>query len=330
MRAILARVTVRFPPAPTPEAFRALSREDPRIAAGAGALCRELALGPPALFAAGSLPVYAAGDAHVLKLFPPCFAQERDNEARVLSRVHGRLPLATPGVVARGEADGWRWLVMERIAGTPLDRVWPSLAAAERVRLAREVGRFLRALHALDAGDAAGASAAREGWRRFLAAQEARCVDRQRARGLAPAWLEQIPSFLAATPLAPPERPVLLHTEIMPAHLLAVPGAAGWALTGVVDFEPSMTGAAEYELASVGVFLTCGGGAALRALLRAYGCADADLGPALQRRLLAYTLLHRYSNLRWYLERLPPPRGVATLEALAARWFAVGDEPELA
>jgi hygromycin-B 7''-O-kinase len=40
---------------------------------------------------------------------------------------------------------------------------------------------------------------------------------------------------------------------------------------------------------------------------------------------MAYALLHRYSNLRWYLERLPSP-GVTSLDALAMRWWSLDDQ----
>jgi hygromycin-B 7''-O-kinase len=320
-------VATHFPRAGTAQEFKELSRSDPRVAAGAGALCRELGLGGAKLFEAGSLPVFAAGDAHVMKLYPPCFAHECGHEQSVLSKLHGALPLATPRVVTSGEVDGWRYVVMERIPGTPLDDVWPSLSPSERVRLAGELGRFLRALHAVDAGDMTDAHV---DWPRFIREQAEHCVDLQRRHSLAPRWLEQIPSFLAGSDLPPVKRPVLLHTEIMRAHVFAVRDAAGWSLSGVIDFEPAMVGAPEYEFASVGVFLTCGSGPALRALLLAYGHGESDLGLPLQRRLLAYTLLHRYSNLRWYLELMPPSDGISTLDALAARWWAVGDEPEIA
>lgn len=99
--------------------------------------------------------------------------------------------------------------------------------------------------------------------------------------------------------------------------------------SGIIDFEPAMPGAPEYEFASVGVFLTRGSGPALRALLLAHGYRESDFDLALQRRLMAYLLLHRYSNLRSWLERLPVPRDVTTLDAVAARWYALGDEPEI-
>jgi hygromycin-B 7''-O-kinase len=326
-RGILPGVATRFPRAVTAQELGALPRDDPRLAAAAGALCRALGLGDAKLFAAGSLPVFAAGDAHVVKLYPPFLAHECERERSVLSKLNGALPVATPQVAASGEVDGWRYLVMERIPGEPLDGLWPSLTPSERVRLAGELGRFLRALHAVETRDLADA---RVDWPRFVREQKERCVEAQRRKSLAPRWLEQIPAFLASTELAPVGPPVLLHTEIMRAHVFAVRQGTGWSLSGVVDFEPAMVGAAEYEFASGGVFLTRGSGPALRALLLAYGYGERDLGPLLQRRLLAYTLLHRYSNLRWYLELLPTGDAISTLDALAARWWALGDEPEIA
>ena len=55
-----------------------------------------------------------------------------------------------------------------------------------------------------------------------------------------------------------------------------------------------------------------------------YGHPPSDTGPAFARRLLAYALLHRYSNLPWYLKRIPPPANAITLDALADAWFSCG------
>jgi hygromycin-B 7''-O-kinase len=61
----------------------------------------------------------------------------------------------------------------------------------------------------------------------------------------------------------------------------------------------------------------------LRRLLLAYGSRERELDLGLQRRFMAYALMHRYSNPAWYLERVPPGEGDHTLDDLAARWFAV-------
>src|SRR6266540_6223054 len=87
---------------------------------------------------------------------------------------------------------------------------------------------------------------------------EAGCVDHQRAAGLHGAWLEQIPAFLDSATLDPVPRPVLLHTEVMREHLLVTPHPDGWSLSGLLDFEPAMRGAREYEFAAVGLFVSRG------------------------------------------------------------------------
>lgn len=314
-------MTVRFPAPGASDDLRAL-RTDPRVREAADALWRALGIGPPGvvLFEAGSLPVFAAGREHVLKLYPPRHAEEAEHERSVLELIYGTLPVATPGPVAHGDVDGWRYLVMDRVRGTPLDRVWSSLSPANQIDLAAQAGRLLAALHTIDTRDV---SVPRPHWPAFVREQTNRCVDVQRGFGTPPWCLERIPEFLetAALPVAAP--PVFLHTEIMGAHVLAEPGPSGWSLTGLIDFEPSMVGAAEYEFAAVGLFLTCGNALALHALLRAYGWPDSALGLPLQRRFLAYAILHRYSNLRRYLENRPPPEGITTLDGLAAWWWAL-------
>jgi hygromycin-B 7''-O-kinase len=111
---------------------------------------------------------------------------------------------------------------------------------------------------------------------------------------------------------------VLLHTEVMREHLLVERRNGAWRISGLFDFEPAMIGAPEYELAAVGIFLTCAEPGLLGALLDAYG---GEVDDELPFRVMAYALLHRYSNLRWYLERLPVVDEAGDLESLARRWF---------
>ena len=104
-------------------------------------------------------------------------------------------------------------------------------------------------------------------------------------------------------------------------HVLVTRDGEEWTNTGLFDYEPAMLGAPEYEFASVGVFLAEGNAALFRATLLGYGYTQAELSSELQRRILAYLLLHRYSNMNWYLERIPP-KTATTLDELAAEWFA--------
>jgi hypothetical protein len=83
-----------------------------------------------------------------------------------------------------------------------------------------------------------------------------------------------------------------------------------------------MHGAREYEFTSLGPFVSCGDTDFLRRTLTSYGYRPDGLDEALQRRLLTYALLHRYSSLDWYLTRLPAPKK-PTVDALATCWWAL-------
>lgn len=272
---------------------------------------------PRRRYDSGSLPVYALGDQHVLKLFPPHEHEHAHVEARVLAALDGALPVPTPRLVAAGEDDGWPYLLMSQLHGQRLVDAWPTLTAAERDRVADTLGAAIAALHAVNTAPLADLP---PDWDTFFAAQAASAVERQARRGLTAHWLDQLPAFIAHWLPPPAPRRVLLHTEIMREHLLVDRTQGDLRLSGLFDFEPAMLGAPEYEFASVGLFVACGDARVLVRVLRAYGYPAHALDEALSCRFMAYALLHRYSNLPWYLKRLPPG-GATTIEQLAARWW---------
>lgn len=305
-----------LPAVDTDEQWDAAARDEAVVRPAAEELAGRLGLAgqPLRRYREGSFPVYAVGDRHVLKLYPGIHATAGVVEARVLEHLQGRLPVATPGFHAEGEyPDGWRYVLMSQLPGEGLAWAWPRIPEKDRNRLADEVGELLAALHALDAeplGDVLGP----EAWGAFLDRQRATSAERQRECGLGGAWLEQIPEFLRSVPLDGARDRVLLHTEVMREHLLTEPGR--WALTGLFDFEPAMIGDRAYDFVAVGIFVSRGDPRLLGRIMTAYGRAFAA------RELLAYTLLHVYSDLPWYLRLLSPPPE-ATLDSLAQTWFGV-------
>jgi hygromycin-B 7''-O-kinase len=243
---------VVLPSAVTEEAFAAISRDEAALRPGVERLCRQLGVDTSRLarFAAGSRPVYAAGDL-VLKLFPPVAEWPgRRVEAGVLAAVQGGLPIPAPRVHAAGEHDGWGYVLMSRLPGIPLDTVWDQVPTRDRDRLADQLGETIAALHQVPPPHVDNWWPA--DWPAFVARQRAQCVTEQRALGLPAAWTDQIPGFLDAVAL-PSGPPVLLHTEVMRQHLLAAQGQGGaWRLSGLIDFEPAMRGEHEYEFVAVG------------------------------------------------------------------------------
>ncbi len=277
---------------------------------------RELSLGVGVKrFANGSVPVFAVGDEHVVKLFPPTERSFFNTEWAALTRIDGLLSVPTPRAIAAGEHGQWFYIVMTRLSGSSLAEAWPTIESHDRLQLMREVGAALAALHAIATDELAPLAV---DWPRFMDAQRASCRDRQLARGLGPPWVDAVGDFLARWTPGDDGARVMLHTEVMREHLLVERREGVWHISGLFDFEPAMLGAPEYELASVGIFVTCAEPGLLSVLLNAYG-AEAD--DELPLRIMAYALLHRYSSLRWYLERLPVPDEVGDLESLARRWF---------
>ncbi|WP_328770869.1 aminoglycoside phosphotransferase family protein [Streptomyces sp. NBC_00286] len=278
-------------------------------------LCERLGLAGQRIvrFEEGSLPVYAIGGAHVVKLYPAFEQDDCVREEKVLSHLYGRLPIPTPQLHSAGAyKNGWHYVLMSRLPGVGLDQEWPRIPSAERDRIVTEAAEALAALHSVDPAPIATAVGPAD-WRTLIAGQRAQAVEQQRAFGLSQGWLEQIPWFLDTVPLPPPPRRVLLHTEFMRQHLTVDP--QGWRLTGLFDFEPAMIGDPAYDFAAVGMFMTSCDPRLFKRFYDAYGRP-----PINPRVLMAYGLLHLYSNLPYCLRELPaPPK--PTLDALAETWF---------
>jgi hygromycin-B 7''-O-kinase len=281
-------------------------------------LCERLGLTPKPMvrFYEGSLPVYAIGTAHVVKLFPAFEEDDAVREERMLSHLYGKLPVPTPQLHSAGAyKNGWHYVHMSRLPGESLAGAWPRIPAAEQDRIVTEAGEILAALHALNPAPLA-RSVGPSDWGMFVDMQRANAVELQREAGLPEPWLEQIPWFLSSVPLAAPSRRVLLHTEFQRQHLTVDPD--GWQLTGLFDFEPAMVGDPAYDFVGVGLFVSCGQPRLLKRFYEAYGRPPFD-----PHTLMTYTLLHVYSNLPWYLHMMPKAPE-PTLDALAETWFSVG------
>ena len=134
-------------------------------------------------------------------------------QARVLDHLNGRLPVATPELVAHGEYEnGWRYVLMSQLPGTELAAAWPAIPRPHQDRVASEAGEMLAALHSLDPGPQHAILGPAD-WAGFLAGQRATAAERQRAMGLPDPWLSRIDGFLESVPLMPGPERVLLHTR---------------------------------------------------------------------------------------------------------------------
>lgn len=280
--------------------------------------------GEPSAEPTGTLPVFLFPDA-VLKLYAPqaLFTPsgsadhfpDHDTERGVLQRLHGRLPLAVPTVLGDGTVDGWRYLVMSRIEGAPLETLLAMVPPSARLLTMHVLGEAVAAIHGVDATDL---PLSLVDFDAFLADQEERVVAIERARSCPERWLRQLAPFVSSAPRG--ERgAVLLHTELGPSHVLARTRGPELVLEGIIDWVEAMAGDPEYDIAAVAFFIAEGDGELLGAFLDGYGWRG-PRGRPLARRLLRYLLLHRYAPMVWLLRRRPVP-GAESLDELAVAWM---------
>ena len=259
----------------------------------------------------GTVLVARLGSERVLKLYPPFLRDHFEFERAMLERLHGRLSMPTPRLLASGERDGWPFIVMTQLAGEPLTATWPAMHEPQRLALLAALGKLAAEVHALPVGDAATLA---PHWPDFIAQQHARCAARQQRTGLPEHLLRLLPAFIEG-PL--PEGPaVLLTGEYSPMNLFTLDGR----LAAMFDFGDGLVGPREYDLLGPLCFLAAGDAVRCAAFMGGYG---ARLDEALRPKLLRLLLLHRYSNLQaqiacegWQLS--------GSFEELAARIWPIG------
>jgi hygromycin-B 7''-O-kinase len=246
-------------------------------------------------FLTGTNLVVALDERLVLKIFPPALRGQFISERASLAQLRGRVSVAVPEIVLEGERDQWPYLVITRLHGVLGAEAWPALSEHEKLRVLAKIGATIAEVQRVPLGDLAHIEPR---WDQFMRQQIAGCRARHTRLGLPSKYLHGIDDFLAnaATLIPMHGPPVILTGEYIPENFLLSCDAAGWRLAGLIDFGDVLTGWGEYDLLGPSAFMTAGKPKRVRSLLKGYGYSDADIGPALQRRLMALLLLHRASD----------------------------------
>ncbi|HEX8174667.1 MAG TPA: aminoglycoside phosphotransferase family protein [Pyrinomonadaceae bacterium] len=264
--------------------------------------------------------VFFVDERFVIKIFAP-FREGYRREKASLEAASGKLHVETPLILYAGELEGWSYLVMTQLVGIPAREAWPGINLRGRMEIATHLGLALRSLH--NHAAALSQSPLNPNWREFIERQAGMCVERQRACGANPEWLESLPDYLdARLEMLPAEyEPVLLHGDAHLGNLLLAQNDGRWRITGLFDFADSLCGFHEYDFVAPGVLMVQGSRELQRAMLLAYGYDESQLDVSLRARLMLLTVLYECSDLRKYALRLMPEAVNFTLKELeAAIW----------
>jgi hygromycin-B 7''-O-kinase len=247
------------------------------------------------LFPTGTNLVAALDDALVLKIFPPMLRHQFVSELTSLSQLRGRVSVPIPEIVLEGERDQWPYLVITRMHGILGTEAWPILPEDQKQSILGQIGETIAEVQRVPVGKLSGIEPR---WDQFLPTQIEGCRARHQRLGLPQKFLNGFDELLAdAVRLIPMDAPpVILTGEYIPENFLLRDEGAGWRLSGLIDFGDVFTGWREYDLLGPSAFMTAGLPGRVRSLFEGFGYSDADINPALKRRLMALMLLHRASD----------------------------------
>ncbi|MGH6711379.1 MAG: aminoglycoside phosphotransferase family protein [Bradyrhizobium sp.] len=248
----------------------------------------------PHVFTTGTNLVVGLGDELILKLFPPIHRAQFVSERASLTQLQGRLSIPIPDLLFEGERCGWPYLVITRLHGAVGSEVWPALPEDQKERVLLQIGATIAEVQRAPLGEL---SRIKPGWKQFMSAQIEGCRARHTRLGLPQKFLDGFDDILRdAAPLIPMDRPVILTGEYIPENFLLTRDGNKWRLSGLFDFGDVMTGFGEYDLLGPSAFMTAGMKRRVRSLFEGFGYSDADINPAMKRRLMALMLLHRVSD----------------------------------
>jgi hygromycin-B 7''-O-kinase len=267
----------------------------------------------------GSFPVIFSGDGRVIKIVPDAWRTKFEAEVAMLACAEGQLTVPTPKIVATGALDGMHWVVMTKLEGVRLGDAWGGMTSTHRRRIVRQIGALMASVHALPRRGLEGLAC---DWRAFVVEQRASCVERHARAGADPAWVAAMPAYLddVLPALFGDAADAPMSADITDDHALVVDRDGEPVLSGFFDFGDALVGAPAYDLVTPVTFVVRGSRELLGDLLDGLGWSAAARTPALRKRLMAYALLHRFSDLRRDVNRLADARLASLEDVERAMW----------
>jgi hypothetical protein len=254
------------------------------------------------------------------------------------------LPIRSPVILAEGRlTPEWQYLIFEGVSGVSIGQVRQQLSEVSWVRVAGQMGNFMKGLHTATITKLFVISMPTSvmGWEGFvdlLVVQRANChANHQRWNDLPPGLLEQVQDYLLPVDdlLDLASQPHLIHADLTSDHLLGrlVPvkktppiraqspqvDEADWDSLAIIDWGDTRVGNILYELVALHMDLFQADKHLLRICLEHYGMPD-FYQQDFPRKALCMVLLHQFPMSA---QVYAPHRDVQTLQELAEGLFDV-------
>jgi hygromycin-B 7''-O-kinase len=261
----------------------------------------------------------------VVKIYAPLCSEDYEFE-RELHPLLAQIPeLGAPMLLDHGvlaSETRWPYVVLSFIPGEPIREVREAISDKNLMCIAADLGRRVRALHALPLDGVTSLDVTAASWLRYVRDQIPRTIKALNRESLLPQrLLGQIPAYVAevldaslcnrASPSARTlsesafhpggcalscDDLVLVSGDITEDHILLREVAGAWRISGLIDFADARIAPRDYEWVALWFGALDRDTGALSAFLHTYD-PKIKLDAAFYRRALAFTLLHEFGAL---------------------------------
>jgi hygromycin-B 7''-O-kinase len=270
-------------------------------------------------FSNGGNIVFSIDGEIVIKLYPSYVNDEFIKEKQVLEFLNRRtLSVDVPKLISTGQFEGWSYLIMSELKGTLLIDVFDDLSFEEKKQIAFDLGRIIREIH--------GATISTKQddyvhWKQFITKQIEQVENHHKNNGMNDELFTQLTSYVEDNILQEKEQIVLLTGEYTPFNIIMNKVDGMWRFTGLIDFADCFIGNSKYDLLGPIAFMFYPFEGLNKIFLESYGYTENELNEGLQKELMTYLLLHRFSNISFYQEKSEVAKKATTLKELENIFF---------
>lgn len=267
----------------------------------------------------GSHIVYRVGDSWI-KIMAPMFSKDMAFEVAGLKCVEGHLSVDVPRILAQGTLEDWHYVILSHVDGERVGDVWSGFSLEEKSSVAGQIGSATLELQACSPDSVV---KGRGDWKKFINAQLDGVVTHHQSKNLAPAWLSTLADFIGRFDRSEfvGNREVFLHADLTWDHFLVKRQNGAPVVSGVIDLADCRVGHPEYDIPASAAFIFKNQAEALRAYMLGLGYENAQLDGRMSEKLLAWTCLHFYSDLKNYFSKEMQEHSPGDFSSLARAVF---------
>lgn len=248
----------------------------------------------------GSHIVYRVGDVWV-KLMAPIYASDMKFEIAGLQSVSKKLSVQTPEILYSGHLDSWPYVVLSHVPGERIGAVFSELSVQNQISLAVEIASVTKEISRVPFEVTV---QTRCDWNQFIQTQFDNLYQHHKARNLPGGWLSGVTEFISKFDRKDfmSSDPCFLHSDLTYDHFLLTNRSGIYEVSAVIDFADCRVGHREYEMPASAVFIFKENRSAMQVYvqeMKANTNTNAA-GSNFSEKLMAWTLLHQYSDLNTY------------------------------